>query len=39
MTEPLVVADAVEMSFAPRGIMARGRPVRAVAGVDATSRG
>ncbi|SFK41704.1 oligopeptide/dipeptide ABC transporter ATP-binding protein [Falsiroseomonas stagni] len=36
MTAPLVVADAVEMSFAPRGIMARGRPVRAVAGVDAT---
>jgi oligopeptide/dipeptide ABC transporter ATP-binding protein len=34
--EPLVVAEAVEMSFAPRGILARGRPVRAVAGVDAT---
>jgi peptide/nickel transport system ATP-binding protein len=36
MSEPLVVAEAVEMTFAPRGIFARGRPVRAVAGVDAT---
>ncbi|HEV7264264.1 MAG TPA: oligopeptide/dipeptide ABC transporter ATP-binding protein [Falsiroseomonas sp.] len=31
----LVVADTVEMSFAPRGLLARGKPVRAVAGVDA----
>jgi oligopeptide/dipeptide ABC transporter ATP-binding protein len=31
----LVQASAVEMTFAPRGIFARGRPVRAVAGVDA----
>jgi peptide/nickel transport system ATP-binding protein len=31
----LVVAEAVEKSFAPRGIFARGKPVRAVAGVDA----
>jgi peptide/nickel transport system ATP-binding protein len=31
----LVVAEAVEKSFAPRGIFARGNPVRAVAGVDA----
>ncbi len=31
----LVVARAVEMRFAPRGLFARGRPVRAVAGVDA----
>ena len=31
----LVQASAVEMAFAPRGIIARGRPVRAVAGVDA----
>ena len=36
MTAPLVVAEGVEMNFAPRGILARGRPVRAVAGVDAT---
>jgi oligopeptide/dipeptide ABC transporter ATP-binding protein len=35
MTEALVVAEAVEMSFAPRGILSGGRPVRAVAGVDA----
>jgi oligopeptide/dipeptide ABC transporter ATP-binding protein len=32
----LVEARAVEMTFAPRGMIARGRPVRAVAGVDAT---
>jgi oligopeptide/dipeptide ABC transporter ATP-binding protein len=31
----LVVAEAVEKSFAPRGLFARGRSVRAVAGVDA----
>jgi peptide/nickel transport system ATP-binding protein len=31
----LVQAEAVEMSFAPRGMLARGRAVRAVAGVDA----
>jgi peptide/nickel transport system ATP-binding protein len=31
----LVEASAVEMTFAPRGMIARGRPVRAVAGVDA----
>ncbi|MGG5818053.1 ABC transporter ATP-binding protein [Falsiroseomonas sp. HW251] len=31
----LVEARAVEMTFASRGIVARGRPVRAVAGVDA----
>ena len=31
----LVQALAVEMTFAPRGIISRGRPVRAVAGVDA----
>ncbi len=31
----LVVAEGVEKSFAPRGIFARGNPVRAVAGVDA----
>ena len=31
----LVIAEAVEKSFAPRGIFARGKPVRAVAGVDA----
>jgi peptide/nickel transport system ATP-binding protein len=35
MTPPLVTAEAVEMTFAPRGIIARSRPVRAVAGVDA----
>jgi peptide/nickel transport system ATP-binding protein len=33
---PLVVAEAVEKTFAPGGILARGRGVRAVAGVDAT---
>jgi oligopeptide/dipeptide ABC transporter ATP-binding protein len=31
----LVEARAVEKSFTPRGLLARGRPVRAVAGVDA----
>jgi oligopeptide/dipeptide ABC transporter ATP-binding protein len=31
----LVAAEAVEMTFAPRGLIARGKPVRAVAGVDA----
>jgi peptide/nickel transport system ATP-binding protein len=35
MTAPLVVAEKLEKTFAPRGLFGGGRAVRAVAGVDA----
>jgi peptide/nickel transport system ATP-binding protein len=38
MSAPLIVAEKVEKTFAPRGVFAGGRGVRAVAGVDAMVR-